>query len=100
MLLTSCHHKAKLFLIRIFSGHTSRYLSVKNNLNPIRQAHNLIQFKGYQKYRFVLISLLNKIFMYKLNSTHIQTTGRIYRNQKILIVGYLPGYDNFLLIST
>ena len=37
--------------------------------------------------------------MYKLDGSYIKASGRVHCNQKLFVIGYLAGNDDFLLIS-
>ena len=37
--------------------------------------------------------------MYELNCADIQSTGWVYRDQQILVIGYLAGNDDLLLVT-
>ena len=100
MLFTSCHHEAKLLLICVLSGHASGDPAVKDDLDPVGQAHDLVQFKGNKEHGPVSVSLFHNVFMYEFNRSHIQAAGRIYRNQEFFVVGHFPGNDHLLLVAS
>ena len=37
--------------------------------------------------------------MYELDCAYIQSTGRVYRDQQVFIIGYLAGNDDLLLVT-
>ena len=100
ILPSSCHHIAEFFFICILSGNASCDPAVKDDLNPVRKTHDLIQLKGNQKNGPVFISLLYQILMNKFNGSYIQAAGRIYSDQKILVIGDLSGNNDLLLIAS
>src|SRR5574344_1630081 len=97
--LCARHVKTELLNCGSLGVKLSNDLALVHNKYSVRDAHNFIKLKRYQKNGVSRVSLFNKLFVNKLNSADVKTARRLNGNEKLRISVNLSCHYRLLLVS-